>query len=144
MILADLAPFTEHEPDEQVRILRAELAAHRPELLERPIVVVGSRADMVEAHARADQASYGGSFVISAVTREGLDELVRHLFGVVDAARATQGEIDTAPVVHRPQPEGVQVTQTPEGFVVEGRDAVGPSVCPISPTKRRWHWCNDA
>src|SRR4051812_44047930 len=55
-------------PDEQERILLRELGDYEPALLERPRVVVCSRADMVD-----DRPG------ISAITRRGVDELVQRL-----------------------------------------------------------------
>src|SRR6478609_6333905 len=42
-VLIDLAPTAPHGPAEQERILLAELGEYRPELLERPRIVVGSK-----------------------------------------------------------------------------------------------------
>ena len=56
------------DPPEQERILLHELGAYRPELLERPRLVVGSKADM-PVH-EWDGAS------ISAITHQGVRELV--------------------------------------------------------------------
>src|SRR5438094_4597510 len=44
LILLDLAG--ERSPDEQEKVLLHELEAHRPELVERPRLVVGSRSDV--------------------------------------------------------------------------------------------------
>ncbi len=53
VVLLDLgAPLAGGEPAaEQLRVLLAELGAYRPELLERPRVVAGSKADLVAAPA---------------------------------------------------------------------------------------------
>src|SRR2546422_4207640 len=45
VILCDLAPVDGRSPAEQERVLLAELGRYRPELLERPRLVVGSKAD---------------------------------------------------------------------------------------------------
>ncbi len=45
LILADLGEDEGRAPADQVRVLLEELRLHRPELLERPRLVVGSRAD---------------------------------------------------------------------------------------------------
>src|SRR5438445_12960738 len=67
VVLCDLAPVDGRAPDEQARVLLDELRRYRPELLERPRVVVGTKADV--ATERYDR------FAISAVTPAGLDEL---------------------------------------------------------------------
>jgi GTP-binding protein len=46
VILCDLAPVDERSPAEQERILLDELGRYQPELLERPRLVVGSKADV--------------------------------------------------------------------------------------------------
>ena len=45
LVLADLGEDEGRAPSEQVRILLEELRRYRPELLERPRIIVGSRAD---------------------------------------------------------------------------------------------------
>src|SRR5438552_14269764 len=66
LLLIDLA--SDMPPGDQQRILRHELAGHRPELAERPQLVVGSRADMA-VH------DWDG-LKISGVTGDGVNELV--------------------------------------------------------------------
>src|ERR1041384_4584591 len=46
VILCDLAPVDERSPQEQERILLDELRRYRPELLERPRIVVGTKTDI--------------------------------------------------------------------------------------------------
>ena len=46
VLLLDLAPLDERSPEEQERILLDELGRYRPELLERPRLVVGTKADV--------------------------------------------------------------------------------------------------
>lgn len=123
LVLADLSPDALHSPSEQVRILRNELKGHRPELLDRPMVVVGSRADTLLKTERPQPSSYGGNLEISASTHEGLDELVQRLMAIVKQERVRMPEVESAPVIHRPVPEGVVVTKDGALFVVEGRDA---------------------
>ena len=45
LILADLGEDEDRAPADQVRVLLDELGRHRPELLDRPRLIVGSRAD---------------------------------------------------------------------------------------------------
>jgi GTP-binding protein len=102
---------------EQEGILLRELGNYRPELLERPRITVGSKADMA-----GDAAAFDG-LRISAMTGEGLNILLGQLAGLVDEARATLPAPEQY-VVHRPAPEGVVVERGPDGaFVVRGRPA---------------------
>ena len=68
VILCDLAAVDGRDPHEQEAILLDELRRYRPELLERPRIVVGSKADVAEL-------PFDG-LRIAAVTRGGIDELL--------------------------------------------------------------------
>jgi len=115
LILIDLA--SEMPPDDQQRILLHELASHRPELAERPRVVVGSRAD-VAVH------EWDG-LKISGVTGDGVSELVGRLATMVTEAREAVAVVTTESfVIHRPEGEGVRVERAEDGgFRVSGRPA---------------------
>ena len=98
-------------------ILRHELGAYQPDLLDRPTLVVGSRADIADPDRLADWD--GPTF--SAVTGEGLPSLVGQLADLVRAARTAEPEPEPF-VVHRPRPEGIVVERLDSGaFVVSGR-----------------------
>lgn len=124
VVLADLGEDAGRPPAEQVRVLLGELGRHRSDLLDRPRLVVGSRADTVPAELRTDPATYGGTLVCSSATGEGIDALVRSCAQIVAAARAATPLRTTEPVLHRPAPEGVHVRREGGRFVVEGREAV--------------------
>ncbi len=121
VVLLDLAaPGVGGEaPSSQLRVLLAELGSYRPELLERPRLVVGSKDDV------AADAESVCDLTISASTRAGVSELLGRLATLVtraraEAAMATSGEV----VIHRPAPEGVAVQKAGAGaWVVLGRDA---------------------
>src|SRR3954471_12808902 len=121
VVLADLAPADGRDPAEQERILLEELGRYRPELLRRPRITVGSKADMAEP-----DIEWGGER-ISAVTGQGLQPLVRRLAGLVAEARSEEASAVAgreAFAVHRPEPEGVRVERGPDGaFIVLGRKA---------------------
>jgi GTP-binding protein len=122
VILCDLAPVDERPPAEQERILLDELGRYRPELLGRPRLVVGSKADV----ATVDFDGASGSpdrLRVSAVTRQGLDELLGRLGTLVDEARATEAEPEHF-VVLRPAEEGFSVVREGEHtWRVKGRTA---------------------
>lgn len=120
VVLIDLAPTALEAPAEQARILLAELGAFRPELLDRPRLVVGSRLDMV-----GDDAFplFDFDHVISAVTGAGVPEVVGAMARLVGEARAAEPESDGF-VVHRPAPTGVAVERDADGALrVVGRAA---------------------
>ena len=115
VMLLDLAPMDERTPDEQERILLEELRRYRPELLERPRLTVGSKADV------ATQPFDG--LRVSAVTHAGLERFLGELATLVERARVVQPPHE-AYVVHRPTEEGFTVTRDDDGtWVVLGRSA---------------------
>jgi GTP-binding protein len=117
VVLLDLAPVAPAPPAEQEEVLLRELGAYRPELLERPRMVVGSRADLVEGGSGWDGPS------LSAVTGEGVAAAVGRMAELVAAARSAEGEAP-AFVVHRPVPEGIRIEREDDGaFRVVGRQA---------------------
>ena len=116
LFLIDLAPTDERPPDEQLRILLDELGRYRPELLERPRLVVGSKADAPTFHDWEGQR-------VSAITGEGLPEVLGQLAVLVREARASQPVRDSF-VVHRPEAEGVRIERADDAsWIVLGRPA---------------------
>jgi GTP-binding protein len=122
-ILVDLAAAEgTPTPAEQLDALLVELEAFRPELLERPRLVVGSRADVARFEP-GDGSTPALDAVVSAVTRDGVDRLVSVLLSMVAEARHDQAG-DRMPIVHRPPAEGVRVQRAPDGsWEVIGREA---------------------
>jgi len=125
IILCDLAPADGVSVEEQQRILLDELRRYQPDLLDRPRLVVGSRADLVDA---ADAAE-GMDLLISSITGQGLDELVGRAATLVTEARAVLPADDEevrgpAFVLHRPGAEPFDIHREDDGtFVVDGREA---------------------
>jgi GTP-binding protein len=125
VLLLDLAPADPDDPAmapaEQERVLLNELGSHRPELLDRPRLVIGSKADSATSEWDGPR--------LSAVTGQGLPELVREMAALVTEARAAEIEAAGSSaaagfVIHRPEPEGVVVERGPDGaWVVRGRKA---------------------
>jgi GTPase len=117
LVLIDLAPADLRPPQEQERILLDELGRYRPELLERPRLVVGSKSDA------ADPSFPWDGPLVSAATGEGVRPLLHQLADLVAQVRAEQPSRDGF-VVHRPEPEGVHVERDPSGaLIVHGRAA---------------------
>jgi GTP-binding protein len=116
-VLVDLAPVDGMPPAVQEEILLRELGAYRPDLLERPRLVVGTKADVAVE-------PWDGRRV-SAVTGEGLTPLTGALAELVSKARAEVAVDDAAFVIHRPLPEGVTVEKVGDGeYRVHGRAAL--------------------
>ena len=118
MILLDLAPVDGRAPEDQARVLLDELGRYQPELLERPRIVVGSKADVATFELEDPDA-----LTISAVTRQGLDVLLGRLGTLVGEARAAEPEPEPF-VVLRPAEEGFTVVRDDDGaWRVSGRSA---------------------
>ncbi|HXQ75232.1 MAG TPA: GTPase ObgE [Acidimicrobiales bacterium] len=131
VILIDLAAVDGVPPQEQGRILLEELGRYRAELLDRPRVVVGSKADIagdIASDVAAGDAGTGAELTeiqISAVTGQGIDALLGRLARLVVDARAAELVPSTTVVVHRPLPEGIEVVRRDDGsFEVLGRAAL--------------------
>ncbi len=114
LVLVDLAAVDERPPDEQERVLLEELGRYQPDLLERPRLVVGSKADVATL-------PWDG-LRLSAATGEGVRAVVGRLTELVTRARAEEA-VPEAYAVHTPEPEGIRVERDGAGFVVLGRAA---------------------
>jgi GTPase len=117
VVLLDLAPADGRSPAEQERVLLGELGNYQADLLDRPRVVVGSKADV------ATQDFDG--LRIAAVAGDGVSALVGRMAQLVDRARADVETAARTPVViHRPAAEDVVVERDASGgWRVRGRKA---------------------
>jgi GTP-binding protein len=119
-LLLDLASMDGVGPDDQERILLTELAAYRPELLDRPRVVVGTKADAVQPDELA-ALGWGGA-IMSSVTGQGVADVVGRLAALVHEARQATEWADGV-VVLRPDASGAAVERIADGeFRLVGRD----------------------
>ena len=124
-LLVDLAALDGTRPAEQERVLLQELGAYRPELLERPRLVVGAKADIT---GTTDVASLGfepdgrSRLVISAVTGDGVERLVGAMATLVQDARRAEPAPEGV-VLLRPEPTGAMVERLDDGaFRIRGRE----------------------
>ncbi|MCP4435745.1 MAG: GTPase ObgE [Actinomycetia bacterium] len=124
VVMLDLAEFAEAAPAEQLEVLLTELGDYRPELLARPRLVIGSRADMATAETLASLEQLDPqALVVSAVTGQGTAELIGSLRQLVEEERETESD-DEGFVTLRPTPEGVDVVRHSDGSLeVLGREA---------------------
>jgi GTPase len=123
VILADLANLDGATPAEQEQVVLGELARYQPDLVERPRVMIGSRADLEgNVEGAADTRGFDG-LRVSAVTGRGLPELLTIMRQMVETARSAEPEPEGF-VVHRPVGEGIRIERDDDGtFVVVGRQA---------------------
>jgi len=122
VVLIEPAPVTDVPPAEQLRVLLDELGSYQPDLLERPRLVVATKADVEDAGTGDD--GFVPDLVISSATGRGITELVGRMTTLVDEARAAVPEADETIVIHRPAPDGFAVEQVGEGeWAVVGKVA---------------------
>ena len=114
LILIDLASAEGRDASYQEEALLHELGNYEPELLERPRVVVGTKADAAVLDWDGER--------ISAATGDGVRPLLGRVMDLVADARNTEPEGETF-VIHRPEPEGFRVSRAGHEWVVSGRQA---------------------
>jgi GTP-binding protein len=118
-VLIDLAPVDDTSPTEQLSILLHELESYDPSLLERPRVIVGTKTDS----ATAEMLEKWDGMMISAVTNQGVRDLVGRLASLVHEARQEQ-PVSEGRVILKPESDGAWVERlSTGGFRVHGRKA---------------------
>jgi len=121
LVLIDLGQDAGRPPAEQEQVLLDELGRYQADLLDRPRLVVASRADLEDPEAPVWPADRPR---VSAMTGAGVSEVVAALATLVDTARRQAAVVSTGTIVHRPAPEGVRVERGDDGaYVVIGRPA---------------------
>ena len=119
-LMIDLTPTAEVWPNEQERILLEELGNYQPDLLDRPRVVVGTKADMV-VDGDLEVMEWKGQ-VMSSITGDGVSALVGQMAALVHDARQAV-EYEDGLIVIRPEPSGALVEREDDGsFRLVGRD----------------------
>jgi len=117
--LVDLVALDGIEPEEQLRILKYEVGNYRPELLERPSLIIGTKVDSV-----TDDVVQGWAHMtMSSITTHNVRQAVSELARLVDNARQTEPDVE-ATIIMRPEPEHSWVEQLGDNeFRVHGRGA---------------------
>ncbi|HEX6844005.1 MAG TPA: GTPase ObgE [Actinomycetota bacterium] len=109
------------EPAADLAVLRAELAAYDPDLVARPSVVVGTKADLVDDPAAAARGLGADALVVSAMADEGMEGL-RSRLGLLASEAAAAAPERAAYVVLRPGRPRFTVTRAADGsWEVRGR-----------------------
>ena len=117
--LVDLAPVDGVSPDEQLRVLRHEVGNYRPELLERPSLVVGTKIDSADS----DTVAAWPHMKMSSITTENVRSVVNALAQIVSEARRAE-PVSEATIIMRPEPEHSWVERVADNeFRVHGRAA---------------------
>ncbi|HJV03632.1 MAG TPA: Obg family GTPase CgtA, partial [Actinomycetota bacterium] len=121
--LAYVVDLSSEDPGEDLRAVRAEIAAFDPGLAERPWVIAATKSDLLDAGAvdlaAARLREEGETVVVSGATGGGVEELAARLAELVSSAPERER---IAHVVHRPGREPFTVRRVADGrFTVEGR-----------------------
>ncbi|MGI8942022.1 MAG: GTPase ObgE [Actinomycetota bacterium] len=119
VFLVDLTAW-DRNPLDDVDSLRAELEAFDPELATRPSLVVLSKVDAGRERLSEALARWPDALPISAVTGEGIEELMRRLAASVDQAR---DEVDSLVgyVRHIVRDDPLEVRRHNESWLVNSR-----------------------
>ena len=119
-IMVDMAALDGTSPAEQVRVLLDELGSYRPDLLERPRLIVGTKADLLTPED-VEQLGWEQP-VISAVTQQGVRELVGRMASLVHESRQVE-PLTEGVVVIRPEASGAVVERLGDNeFRLVGRE----------------------
>ncbi len=121
VVLLDPSPLQTDSLDRQLEVLLAELNEHDPALARRPRIVAISKSELLgDAVAEVPRIA---THRISALTGEGLDELMFAVAEAVDRAERAAPEREGF-VLHRPLRDEFTVRQDGGEWVVEGIAAV--------------------
>lgn len=111
--VVDLSGSEGRDPLEDLAVIRGELERYAPQLIEKPMVIVANKVDLMSdddrdaALTRLSEAYPEVSiFPMSAATDSDLNELVYHLADILDAIGPVEyAEEDFEPVEEEPQKE---------------------------------------
>jgi GTP-binding protein len=122
VLVVDLAA---EDPPQDLEVLRAELAAYDATLADRPSLVVGTKADLVEDPALRARAMAPDALAVSAVTGEGMADLAERLGDLAARAAAAEPPRRTS-VVLRPGREPFTISgDGPGRWLVAGHVVEG-------------------
>lgn len=125
VLLLDPSSLQADSPEQQYAVLTAELAAHSPELMAAPRLVAMGKADLVvnDDEAARVAAEIGVPMLrVSAVTGEGIEDLLHAVADLADAAERTAPDREGF-ILHQPLADGYSVRRAEDGWIVEGRAA---------------------
>ncbi|MGH2694209.1 MAG: GTPase ObgE [Actinomycetota bacterium] len=121
VFVVDLAAI-DRDPAEDVDALRRELAAYDEELAARPSLVVATKLDAAPERLDDVLRRHPGAPAISAITGEGIDELLAQLADGVRAARAA-APAPVGYVRHSVREEPITVEREDRAWRVRGKRA---------------------
>lgn len=124
VLLLDPSPLQVDSPERQYQVLTTELGAHSLDLATAPRLLVLGKADLGGDDEAARVSAEIGAPVLSAsaVTGEGIDELLHAVADLADAAARTAPDREGF-LLHQPLTDGYSVRRADDGWIVEGRAA---------------------
>lgn len=123
IVLIDPSSLQTDSPKRQLEVLLNELTEHDPALAARPRVVALSKAELL-SNAEIDLLDLEpGTHRISALTGEGLDELMYAVADLVGEVRDTTTEREGY-ILHRPLRDEFTIRQDGGTWIVEGIAAI--------------------
>ena len=118
----------DEEPLETLKILEGELQQHSPVFETRPRVLAFNKADIPENQASYDEIAQTleDTHIVSAVTGQGVPELLEALWKAIERARAIEAGlvVETPPEVEYTYAAPYTVEERDGGFRVEGKKVV--------------------
>jgi len=124
-ILLFIIDLGDENPRATYELLQAELVEYSEVFATRPQFVALNKADVTENRERFDEIAkqFDAPFMVSAVTREGIDELVEGLWKEVQRVREYEAEEVTAPESERDYVYEAPFTIEPvdDGYRIEGQ-----------------------
>jgi GTP-binding protein len=119
LYLLDLTSVDGPSPAEQLRILRKELENYEPGMLDRPSLVIGTKADVLRPEDWSEDLDI--DLAISSVTGENIQAMLWTLLDLINLAEESADEYDRF-VIHRPMSHTVTVVREDDGgYRVIGR-----------------------
>jgi len=124
LFILDAAQVDSRSVLEDYRILRSELEAYRPELVNRPYLIVANKMDLPEAQENFKrlQEMHGDKVIgISAITGQGLSELIEKTYDLLQGIPVTE-HVGESRVVRKFREEVPFVIEVIEGvYQVSGK-----------------------
>lgn len=125
IVLIDPSSLQTDSPQRQLDVLLSELAQHDSRLAARPRVVALSKVELLSDEELDDLDLPGDILQISAMTGEGLDDLMYRVARAVDEVEADAPAAEREGfILHRPLRDGFTITRDSGEWVVEGIAAV--------------------
>lgn len=126
VVLLDPSSLQEASILDQYEVLLRELGGHASDLLERPRLVALTKTDLALGFDVGEAAVALGVdrlYPVSAVTHEGVDELMYAVATIVHQASRNLPERDGF-ILHRPVPPPFEVSRVGTAWEVRGRTAL--------------------